>query len=80
MKVLKFGGSTLSGIERIQRVLQLIEKRHISEKDIILVFSAFGGMTDLLIKMSEYAARNHPGYQPLLAEFEKQKPKIFMKA
>ena len=71
MKVLKFGGSTLSGIERIERVLQLIENRHVSEKDIILVFSAFGGMTDQLIKMSEHAAQNNAGYQQLLDEFEK---------
>jgi aspartokinase/homoserine dehydrogenase 1 len=71
MKVLKFGGSTLSGIERIQRVLQLINIRYDSEQDIILVFSAFGGMTDRLIKMSEIAAQNRPDYQQLLTEFEK---------
>ena len=71
MKVLKFGGSTLSGIERIQRVLQLIENRLASEKDIILIFSAFGGMTDRLTDISEQSAQNHQEYQKAFAEFEK---------
>lgn len=58
MKVLKFGGSTLSGSEQIKKVINLI-KQSLSTEDIrALVFSAFYGVTDQLEEAALIAAEN----------------------
>lgn len=72
MKVLKFGGSALSGIERIERVLQHIQNELKLKHDIILVFSALGGVTDQLIHISTEAARNNPDYTQIFEELQKK--------
>jgi len=62
MKVLKFGGSTLTGIQQIEQVLLHCKKTIQSHSDIVLVFSAFGGVTDQLIQLSQGAVHTDDAY------------------
>ena len=53
MLVMKFGGSSLANAERIKNVAEII-KKNINRKPVIVV-SAIGGVTDLLIELSKEA-------------------------
>ena len=68
MKVLKFGGSSLGTPERIKSVIQIL--RGYNQKELTLVCSAFGGVTDQLIKLSELAYRGDQSYKQLLKTLE----------
>ena len=68
MKVLKFGGSSLGTPERIKSVIQIL--RGYNQKELTLVCSAFGGVTDQLIKLSELAYRGDQSYKELLKTLE----------
>ncbi len=52
-KVLKFGGTSVGSIERIQHVAQIIKKEHTEGNSIIAVVSAMAGKTNELIKYSK---------------------------
>ncbi len=52
-KVLKFGGTSVGSIERIQHVANIIKKEHDSGNQIIAVVSAMSGKTNELIKLSQ---------------------------
>ncbi len=51
MNVLKFGGSSVATPARIRSVIEII-KPYLHEKKCAVVFSAFGGVTDILISLS----------------------------
>jgi aspartokinase/homoserine dehydrogenase 1 len=73
MKILKFGGSSIATPERIQNVMKIIEqaaKRN--RKQIAVVFSAFGGITDQLIKMSALAAEHKEEYKKSFTALKKR--------
>src|SRR5690606_1236141 len=70
MKVLKFGGSSVATAERIESVIKILEPY--GEKDIAVVFSAFGGVTDALIDVSRRAVLGDEEYRTALAEIEKR--------
>lgn len=53
--VMKFGGSSLSDADRIERVVD-IAKDNRAEDDVVLVVSALGSVTDLLLDMATDAA------------------------
>jgi len=53
MKILKFGGSSIDSPENIQHVRKIIESQ---TTQIIVVVSAFHGITDLLLALSKLAA------------------------
>ncbi|MBN1782406.1 bifunctional aspartate kinase/homoserine dehydrogenase I [bacterium] len=72
MKVLKFGGSTLSNTEQIGQVLRYLERTMQSSPGPVLVISAFGGVTDALIRLSHMAAGSDSGYQVHLDMLVKQ--------
>ena len=63
MKVLKFGGSSVGTPERIRIIGELIGKRSAAGENLSIVFSAFGGVTDDLIKSAELAARGKEKYR-----------------
>lgn len=50
MKILKFGGSSISSSERISSVCEIIQKEN---EDKSIVVSAIGGVTDLLLSITE---------------------------
>ena len=51
-KVLKFGGTSVGTVERIQHVANIIKKEQSSGTKVIAVLSAMAGKTDELIKLS----------------------------
>jgi bifunctional aspartokinase / homoserine dehydrogenase 1 len=65
MKVLKFGGSSIGNPERIKNVIDIVIDAKKKNTDIAVIFSAFQGITDSLIKMSNYAAKGNKEYLDL---------------
>ena len=62
MKVLKFGGSSVAKPERIKSVIDIIQEYYKRGEQFTIVFSAFGGITDSLISMSQMAASGKDDY------------------
>ena len=52
-KILKFGGTSVGTIERIQHVAKIIKKEHDAGNQIIAVVSAMAGQTNELINLSK---------------------------
>ena len=52
-KVLKFGGTSVGTIERIQHVANIIQKEHYAGNQVIAVVSAMSGKTNELINLSK---------------------------
>ena len=69
MQVLKFGGSSVANAQNIQRVIDIVGQRTSDEATVVLV-SALGGITDLLLKGCSLAAASDEGYRDCLAEIE----------
>ncbi|HTR32227.1 MAG TPA: bifunctional aspartate kinase/homoserine dehydrogenase I [Puia sp.] len=69
MQVLKFGGSSVANADNISKVIHLV--RHALTKDrTILVVSALGGITDMLIQAASAAAAGDESYKEKLQEIE----------
>ncbi|MDC6407056.1 MULTISPECIES: bifunctional aspartate kinase/homoserine dehydrogenase I [Maribacter] len=67
MKVLKFGGSSVASPENIIKIKNIL----LAYNDpIIVVVSAFGGVTDQLLQAGELAAKEQTGYKDILSEIE----------
>lgn len=62
MKILKFGGSSVSYPDRIKNVIQIVKKRVDQNNPIAVVVSAFGGVTDELIHVANLAVNGDQGY------------------
>ena len=69
MKILKFGGSSVATPDRIKDVLKILKSYYAKGEKFAVVFSAFGGVTDSLVKMSKLAARGNTAYQELFEGF-----------
>ena len=69
MKVLKFGGSSVANAENIKKVVAIIKQPQY--KKTVIVFSAFGGVTDLLIKTGTDASLGNEAYKETLTALEK---------
>jgi len=65
MKVLKFGGSSVANSERIREVKKIALSESIP---LVVVVSAFRGVTDTLKSLSESAASHDPGYRARLED------------
>lgn len=70
MKVLKFGGSSVKNSENINKVLDILEAKINNGEQLTVVCSALGGITDLLIKMSELAAKGKDEYIAYYHQFK----------
>ncbi len=57
-KVLKFGGTSVGSIDRIQHVASIIKKEHNNGNNIIAVVSAMSGKTNELIKFSKEISKD----------------------
>ncbi len=57
-KVLKFGGTSVGSIERIQHVAKIIKKEHETGSQVIVVVSAMAGKTNELVKFSKNISEN----------------------
>ena len=62
MQILKFGGSSVGSPDRISRVIDILDDYTKKKIKFTVVFSAFSGVTDSLIKMAELAAKGDANY------------------
>lgn len=72
MKVLKFGGSSVAKPERILGIVNILKSYYASGDTFTVVFSAFGGVTDMLIEMSKLAAAGDDSYTDLFEAFSQR--------
>jgi len=72
MKVLKFGGSSVAKPERIKSIADILKDYYKRGEKFAIVFSAFGGVTDYLIKMSSAAAKGDESYLEHFNSFSKR--------
>ena len=59
MIVIKFGGSSISNSKNIEKSIKIINKY---KGNIIVIFSAFGGVTDLLMESGKLASNQNKNY------------------
>lgn len=71
MKILKFGGSSVGSPERIKNVIEIV-KGKLDEGIAGVVFSAYSGVTDSLIKSGNLAVQRDRGYSELFEELRKK--------
>ncbi|HMI07960.1 MAG TPA: bifunctional aspartate kinase/homoserine dehydrogenase I [Flavobacterium sp.] len=69
MNVLKFGGTSVAKATNIKLVIEILIGKAKQGK-LVVVVSAFSGVTDLLISASEMAAAKDSGYKEIVAEIE----------
>ncbi|MEY3052572.1 MAG: hypothetical protein RLY31_2357 [Bacteroidota bacterium] len=70
MLVLKFGGSSVGTPERIKNLLDILRQCHLRHGErFTVVFSAFGGVTDSLLRMSRLAADSDESFRTVLDNF-----------
>lgn len=72
MKILKFGGSSVANAENIKKVIQIISDSSKKHGNLVVVVSAFGGVTDNLIKLAILASEGNNNYQALMKYIFKQ--------
>ena len=64
MKVLKFGGTSVKNAENISKVIDIV-RSEIAREELLVVVSAFGGITNLLIETATKAAAGDESYKVL---------------
>ncbi|MEX0287520.1 MAG: bifunctional aspartate kinase/homoserine dehydrogenase I [Flavobacteriaceae bacterium] len=70
MKVLKFGGTSVANAENIKKVQEIVSG--ISSQKLVVVVSALGGTTDLLLKAASLAGEQSADYKEVLKEIEQR--------
>jgi len=68
MQVLKFGGTSVANAENIRKVISIAQQALLKDKTIIVV-SALGGITDILIEAGQLAATYDLSYKEKLKDF-----------
>ena len=71
MQVLKFGGSSVANGENIHKVVELV-LQSLTKDRTILVVSALGGITDMLIRAGQSAAAGDESYKDQLQAIERR--------
>ncbi|MDE6766363.1 MAG: bifunctional aspartate kinase/homoserine dehydrogenase I, partial [Duncaniella sp.] len=69
MKVLKFGGSSVGSREGLVNVKKIVEEQG---KPAVVVVSALGGVTDLLLRTASQAAAGDEAFRNGLSELERR--------
>jgi bifunctional aspartokinase / homoserine dehydrogenase 1 len=69
MQVLKFGGSSVAKAENINKVIAIVKEKATKDRTIVVV-SALGGITDILLQCSQLAADGNEAYKEKLHEAE----------
>src|SRR5690348_5978921 len=70
MQVLKFGGTSVANSKNINSVIAVIQQKLPTEKKMVIVFSAMGGITDALIHTAALAKAGDSSYKEMLQEIE----------
>ncbi len=71
MQVLKFGGTSVANAENINKVISIV-KNSLQNDTTIVVVSALGGVTDLLLNAGKDAADGNEAYKEKLAIVEQR--------
>lgn len=71
MQVLKFGGTSVANAENINKVVSIVSEASKKEKTIVVV-SALGGVTDLLLGAATWAAEGNESYKEKLTVIEQR--------
>lgn len=71
MQVLKFGGTSVAKAENIEKVISIVTKA-ISKEPKIVVVSALGGITDILLDSATIAASGAPEFVEKISTAEKR--------
>jgi bifunctional aspartokinase / homoserine dehydrogenase 1 len=71
MQVLKFGGSSVANEKNIKQVASIIHKAVAQDRTVVVV-SALGGVTDLLLQAGSQAAGGEVSYKQLLEEIRQR--------
>jgi aspartokinase/homoserine dehydrogenase 1 len=69
MQVLKFGGSSVASAENIEKVVAIVQGKMVQDKTIVVV-SALGGITDILLLCGALAAKGNEEYKQQLQAAE----------
>lgn len=72
VKILKFGGSSVADAKNINKVIDIILQSFPKEKNIVVVVSALGGVTDGLVELANLALEKELKYNPLLENIYKR--------
>ena len=60
MKILKFGGTSVANSKSLQQVVEIVRQQ---KNEIVVVVSALGGITNILIDLLEKASQKDAGYK-----------------
>ncbi|MCM0060386.1 MAG: bifunctional aspartate kinase/homoserine dehydrogenase I [Algoriphagus sp.] len=71
MKVIKFGGSSVENPNNIQHVFQIIQDQ-LQNSELVVVFSAFGGVTEQLFALANLAKSGDLVYKKALFALEEK--------
>jgi len=72
MKILKFGGTSVGSAARIRGIGDILKDLQSKKEKFAIVLSAFGGVTDDLIRMSRLASQRDGEYLTLMKKVEKR--------
>jgi aspartokinase/homoserine dehydrogenase 1 len=70
MRVLKFGGSSVGNPGRVKEVIGIILNHKKKQAGLVVVFSAFQGVTNTLVEMGKMASAGDDGYISLMEELK----------
>ncbi|MFY7728430.1 MAG: bifunctional aspartate kinase/homoserine dehydrogenase I, partial [Flavobacterium sp.] len=71
MNVIKFGGTSVANAQNIQRSINIIKQKR-EKESVIVVVSALGGVTDLLLYAATQASEKQDNYKEILETVEKR--------
>jgi aspartokinase/homoserine dehydrogenase 1 len=71
MQVLKFGGTSVANAENINKVVAIV-KQSLQKDKTVLVVSALGGITDVLLNAAAFAAEGNEEYKEKLTVVEQR--------
>ncbi|HEV2830516.1 MAG TPA: aspartate kinase, partial [Hanamia sp.] len=70
MQVLKFGGSSVANANNINKVISILQNAVKNDAQVVVVLSAFGGITDALIEAANLASQADILYEERLSLIE----------
>src|SRR5436305_10562649 len=71
MQVLKFGGSSVANATNINKVINIISEE-VKKEPTVVVVSALGGITDLLLQCGTLAGKGDQAYKELVHEITRR--------
>ena len=72
MKILKFGGTSVANANNINLVLSIVKKTADTSTKLVVVVSAFSGVTDLLILAASKAASKDSSFREVVLQIEEK--------